>query len=214
MRDALREVFAAWGLPAALRVDNGLPWGSPSDWPPDLCLWLVGLGVSVHHNRPRHCQANGHVERAHGVLAAWAEPGRCADVATLTTALAAASRVQREAYPAIRRQSRTAAFPQLAAGGVPFDPAREDEVFDERRVWTYLAGRRWRRRVDQVGRISLANRPLGVGRAFRGAEVVVQLDPATGEWLIRDDQGREVARHPAPELERERMLALTVSHKR
>ena len=83
MQAALRGIFVQWGLPAQLRVDNGAPWGSWNDLPPDLALWLIGLGVGMIWNRPRHCQANGHVERAHGVLQQWSEPARCPDVAAL-----------------------------------------------------------------------------------------------------------------------------------
>ena len=213
-REALRELFADWGLPGGLRVDNGTPWGSPSDLPTDLGFWLIGLGVAVHPNRPRHCQANGHVERSHGVLGTWVAPATRADATALQTALTAACRFQREHYPAIRGQTRATAFPALMAGGRPFDPAREDAVFDEQRVWDYLASKRWRRRVDQVGRISVANRPVPVGRGWKGDTVTLQFDAATVEWVVRDDQGTELVRHPAPELSRDRILALDVSHKR
>jgi hypothetical protein len=213
-RDALRDLFADWGLPDGLRVDNGAPWGSPSDLPTDLGFWLIGLGVAVHPNRPRHCQANGHVERGHGVLGTWAAPAACADAAALQTALTAACRFQRAAYPAIRGQTRATAFPALMAGGRPFDPAREAEVFDEQRVWDYLAGKRWRRRVDKVGRISVANRSVPVGRGRKGETVTLQFDATAVEWVVRDDDGTELARHPAPELSRARILDLAVSHKR
>jgi hypothetical protein len=201
-------------LPGSLRVDNGPPWGSPSDLPTDLALWLLGLGVAVHHNRPRHCQENGRVERTHGVLGTWAEPTACADVAALQTALTAACRFQREDYPAIRGQTRATAYPALMAGGRPFDLAREAAVFDERRVWTYLAGQLWPRRVDKVGRISVYNRALGVGRRWAGQTVLLTFDADAVAWVVRDEQGTELARHPAAELSRERILALAVSHKR
>lgn len=210
----MRDLFADWGLPGGLRVDNGAPWGSPGDLPTDLGLWLIGVGVAVHPNRPRHCQANGHVERGHGVLGTWAAPATCPDAAALQTALTAACRCQRETYPAIRGQTRATAFPLLMAGGRPFDPAEEAAVFDEQRVWGYLGGQCWRRRVDKVGRISVYNRALAVGRAWKGQEVILQFDAEEVEWVVRDDDGTELARHPAPELGRDRILALDVSHKR
>jgi hypothetical protein len=213
-RDALRDLFADWGLPGGLRLDNGAPWGSPSDLPTDLALWLIGLGVAVHHNRPRHCQANGRVERGHGVLGAWAEPATQADAAALQAALTAACRLQREAYPAVRGMSRAAASPALMCGGRPFDPAREAAAFDERRVWRFLAERRWTRRVDKAGQISVYNRALGVGKPWQGQEVALQFDAAAVAWVVRDAQGAELARHPALELSRQRILALDVSHKR
>jgi hypothetical protein len=177
-------------------------------------LWLIGLGVAVHHNRPRRCRENGTVERGHGVLGAWADPAACADAAALQTALTAACRRQREAYPAVRGATRATAFPLLMAGGRPFDPAREGALFDERRVWAYLGRQRWTRRVDKVGRISVYNRSLGVGKRWRGQEVTLEFDAAAVAWVVRDDRGRELARHPAPELSRARILALDVAHRR
>ena len=213
-RQALRDLFTDGGLPAGLRVANGVPWGAPGDLPSELALWLIGLGVRGHHNRPRCCQENGKVERSHGVLGTWAEPAKCADAAALQTALTAACRFQRETYPALRGQTRATAYPALMAGGRSSAPAREATLFDERRVWTDRGSKRWRRRVDKVGRIAVSNRPLGVGKRGKGQMVTRQFDAAQVAWMVRDDAGTELARHAAPELSRERILALDVAHRR
>src|SRR5260370_700151 len=55
----LRRAFARWGRPAMLRVDNGGPWGSAGDWPPELALWLIGLGLEVPWNDAHTPQQNG-----------------------------------------------------------------------------------------------------------------------------------------------------------
>jgi transposase InsO family protein len=68
VRDQLRLAFARWGLPGRLRVDNGAPWGSKGDWPTELALWLIGLGVGVTWNTPRRPQENGVVERSQGTV--------------------------------------------------------------------------------------------------------------------------------------------------
>lgn len=211
----LRAWFARWGLPDEVRLDNGHPWGSFSDVPPDLALWLLGLGVGPVWNPPGHKQGNAVVERAHGVCQRWVEPGTCRDAAELQARLDHATTLQRERYPHRGAPSRLDAWPALAAGGRPYDPAAEAGLFDERRVWAFLAERVVSRRVDKVGRISLANRPLGVGRAWAGQTVTVRLD-VDGDapvWRIRDDQGRILRQHPAPELGRDRLLALDVSRR-
>lgn len=212
----LRTWFAQWGLPQQLRVDNGTPWGSWSELPPDLALWLLGLGIGMVWNRPRHSQGNAVIERAHGVCQRWVEPATCPSVAVLQARLDWATALQRERYPALAGQSRLAAFPALAAGGRPYDPDQEAAQWDERRVWAWLGERVWGRRVDQVGRISLANRAVGVGRRWAGTEVTVRLvvPNHAPSWLIRDAHGTLLRQHPAPELGRERILALDVSHRR
>jgi hypothetical protein len=212
----LRGWFARWGLPAALRLDNGAPWGGWSELPPALALWLLGLGLDLVWNPPRHKQANAVIERAHGVCQRWVEPHTCPSLGELQARLDSLTTLQRERYPHRDTPSRLAAWPTLAAGGHPYDPAHEDAVWDARRVWSFLADRVAVRRVDNVGRLSLANRPLGVGRAWAGHTVTVRLavDGDAPVWRIHDAQGTLLRQHPAPELDRERILALDVSHHR
>jgi transposase InsO family protein len=213
---ALRGFFAAWGLPATVRVDNGQPWGSGDDLPPDLALWLVGLGIAMHWNRPRHSQDNAVIERAHGVCQRWVEPGTCPDGSELQTRLDWATRWQREGYPAVAGHSRLVAYPALRDGGRPYDPVQEATAWQVQRVWTFLARQHWRRRVDKVGHISLYNRAVPVGRPWAGTTVTVQFAVRDGlpTWIIRTDDGRCIATPPAPELGRERIMALDVSHRR
>jgi hypothetical protein len=215
VRTALRRLFTTWGRPDRVRVDNGAPWGAAGgDLPTALELWLWGLDVAVSHNRPRQCTENGRVERGHGVLARWAEPARCPSPAALQTAVTAASAVQRDGYPAVRGHSRSAAYPALTTGGRPYTVAAEATLFDVQRVWDRLAQRTWRRKVDKVGRISVYNRSLRVGRPWAKQDVVVGFDPTTVAWVIRDEGGTVLRTHPAPELSRARILALAVGHQR
>jgi hypothetical protein len=47
IQHSLRVIFARWGLPQRLRVANGYPWGSTGEFPPELALWLLGLGLEL-----------------------------------------------------------------------------------------------------------------------------------------------------------------------
>jgi transposase InsO family protein len=67
VRRSLRRAWERWGLPRVVQVDNGSPWGSWSDLPPPLALWLIGLGLELAWIPPRRPQRNGVVERSHGV---------------------------------------------------------------------------------------------------------------------------------------------------
>jgi hypothetical protein len=212
----LRTWFARWGLPGALRLDNGQPWGSGHDLPPALALWLLGLGIALVWNRPRHKQGNAVIENGHGVCQRWVEAHTCPDPATLQARLDWATTTQRERYPSCHGRSRLAAYPALAASERPYDPAQEAQCWDEHRVWQWLGGHVWTRRVDKVGHLSLANRALAVGRPWAHQEVTVQLvghDDAP-HWQIRDGQGHILRQHPAPELRSERIRALDVSRRR
>lgn len=65
----LETTFRHYGLPEALFVDNGGPWGDASQtrWT-RLCVWLLKLGVAVLHSRPYHPQSRGKNERFHRTL--------------------------------------------------------------------------------------------------------------------------------------------------
>jgi transposase InsO family protein len=65
----LVTTFGHYGLPEALFVDNGGPWGDSSEtrWT-RLSVWLLKLGVEVLHSRPYHPQSRGKNERFHRTL--------------------------------------------------------------------------------------------------------------------------------------------------
>jgi transposase InsO family protein len=67
----LQTTFRRYGLPEAMFVDNGGPWGYTLDEPwTKLGVWLLKLGVRVIHSRPYHPQSRGKNERFHRTLAA------------------------------------------------------------------------------------------------------------------------------------------------
>ena len=68
---ALEPAFRRYGLPDAMFVDNGNPWGDPSGerWT-RFGVWLLKLGVAVLHSRPYHPQSRGKNERFHRTLKA------------------------------------------------------------------------------------------------------------------------------------------------
>lgn len=68
VRTALEVTFQRYGLPDALFVDNGPPWGDPQTPWTRLKVWLLKLGVKVVHSRPYHPQSRGKIERFHRSL--------------------------------------------------------------------------------------------------------------------------------------------------
>jgi len=64
-----REVFSRYGMPKAIRVDNGSPFGSkgPAGLT-RLSAWWVLLGIEVQFIRPGHPEDNGTHEQFHRVM--------------------------------------------------------------------------------------------------------------------------------------------------
>jgi transposase InsO family protein len=71
VQSQLESTFRRYGLPDALFVDNGTPWGGSSGarWT-RLGVWLLKLGIDLLHSRPYHPQSRGKNERFHRTLKA------------------------------------------------------------------------------------------------------------------------------------------------
>jgi len=194
-------------------VDNGGPWGSAGDLPPDLALWLIGLGITMHWNAPHAPTQNGVVERSQGTGRRWAEPGPCDTPAELQRRLRAMDAIQRDAYPSVGGRSRSAAFPGLRHSGRPYTRAWERRHWAHRRVLDHLAGYAVVRRVDQNGDVSVYHRPHYVGSLHRGKQVYVMVDPVRVQWVFTDVQGRQLRVQPAEELTARHIRTLTVANR-
>jgi hypothetical protein len=210
----LRIAFARWGLPRRLRVDNGKPWGSRSDLPPVLALWLIGLGSDLIWNDPCRPQQNGVVERSQGTAKRWAEPQTCRTRAELQSRLDEDDALQRERYPLAQGRSRRELFPDLAHSGRPYREADEMTAWSVERVREHLAGYAVPRRVDSQGKVSVYNRNLYIGVVHKGQTVWVQFDPEQQHWLICDDEGRQVRTQPAPEINRKSICGLRLASRK
>jgi hypothetical protein len=209
----LREEFGRWGMPQRLRVDNGSPWGSSSDLPPDLALWLLGLGVDLHWNHPGQPQENGVIERSQGTAKRWAEPSACDSVEQLQANVDGVDRIQRESYPVAGGRSRLEAYPELVHSGRPYTPEWEPANWDLQRVLDHLSGYAVVRRVGPTGHLSLYNRRYYVGVIHRDRDVQVMFDPDQNVWLVTDDQGRLLNQLAPKEISEQRIRNLDVNRK-
>ncbi len=71
VRGVLQSAFERYGLPERINADNGPPWGTGGMGALSaLGVWLIRLGVSLSHSRPRHPQTNGKDERFHRTMVA------------------------------------------------------------------------------------------------------------------------------------------------
>lgn len=69
VRGRLETTFRRYGLPDAMFVDNGSPWGDASGerWT-RFGVWLLKLGITLLYSRPYHPQSRGKNERLHRTL--------------------------------------------------------------------------------------------------------------------------------------------------
>jgi len=64
------RVFKEFGLPDAIRTDNGVPFASPNSFYglSKLSIWWLRLGIDVERIKPGHPEQNGRHERMHLTL--------------------------------------------------------------------------------------------------------------------------------------------------
>ena len=207
------ETFRRWGLPERLRCDNGYPWGSPGDFPSELALWVIGLGIDMVWIPPACPQENGVVERAQGTGQNWAEPEACRTAAELQRRCDKMDRRQRERYPYREGRSRCVVYPELRHSGRAYHSRWEERHWDLSRVLAIVSQQIVKRRVDASGSVSVYHHTRYVGKLQIGKDVYVSLDPTGPTWVFADESGAEVRTHPADELTAERIRSLSVSRR-
>jgi transposase InsO family protein len=168
------RVFKEFGLPAAIRTDNGIPFASPHALfgLSRLSVWWLRLGIAIERIKPGHPQQNGRHERMHLTLK------------TETT--------RPPSYNLLQQQERFDAFievynhdrPHQALGGqypgeVYTPSAREyhhpgvpEYPFHDRTV-----------RVTQCGRICIGRRKINLSIVFAGQLVGIR-EVADKIWLV------------------------------
>jgi transposase InsO family protein len=168
----LSGAFRTHGLPDEILWDNGPPWGAAGAGQyTAMDVWLMRLGIRVHHGRPYHPQTQGKEERFHRTLqlevlvrGGWSD---CAQVQKAFDQWRPVYNAQRphEALgmetPLRRYQPSQRSYPESLP---PVEYAPGVEV----------------RRVDEQGQISYRGKLWRVGRAFLGLPVGVRPSKSDG----------------------------------
>jgi transposase InsO family protein len=176
VRDRLTAAFRRYGLPFAMLMDNGAPWGDAGNQPYTVfTAWLMRLGIRVSHGRPYHPQTQGKDERVHRSLKGEVLDGNA--FRTLAECQAGFD-TWRQVYNHVRpHQAIAMDTPGLRfrVSPRPFPEAPPPIAYDGGEVV---------RKVDDNGFISFKNRPWRVGKAFRGQPVALRPTVEDGVFAI------------------------------
>lgn len=175
-RQRLIAIFRRYGLPDAMLMDNGAPWGDSGGGPfTAFTVWLLRLGVRVIHGRPFHPQTQGKDERFHRTLKAEVLNGRhFADLAACQAAFDRWRPIYNHqrphqalglATPGERYQASCRSFPEILPG---IEYADGDSV----------------RTVSGDGHISFKNRHIRLGKPFRGQWVALRPTADNGIFSV------------------------------
>jgi transposase InsO family protein len=174
-RERLVEVFRRYGLPDAMLMDNGSPWGdSGGGGVTAFSVWLMRLGIRVTHGRPYHPQTQGKDERFHRTLKAEVPLDRIADLEECQRAFDKWRHIYNHrrphqalgmATPSERYRASHRAFPESL-------PAIEYGVDDVVR------------KANQDGDIRFKGRRIRLGKPFRGEPIALRPTIEDGVFSI------------------------------
>lgn len=176
VRARLVPVFRQYGLPWAMLMDNGSPWGDAGDQPHTaFTVWLMGYGVRVIHGRPRHPQTQGKDERFHRTLKAEVLRGNeFRDLADCQRAF--------DAWRHVYNHERPHDALDLATPGERYRPSLRP--FPERPPAIDYGPGDLVRKVSQDGFISFKGRPWRIGKPFRGHAVALRATLEDGIFSV------------------------------
>ena len=201
VRQVLRAGFAEWQtLPDSVLTDNEMRLGgNPNDpFPSWLSLYLAGLGIKHNFIRSHRPTDQPQVERSHRTLDGLTEDESSRqDLASFQQALDQERQIYNYEFPS--RASDCGGFPPLKAHPELFHPRRpyraeqEAVLFDMQRMYHYLAGFTFERKVNRNGQVTLKGHHYTVGLAHKEKQIFVRLDKQTQEWVFleQDEQGQE-----------------------
>jgi transposase InsO family protein len=175
-RERLVAVFRRYGLPDAMLMDNGAPWGDSGGGPfTAFTVWLLRLGVRVSHGRPFHPQTQGKDERFHRTLKAEVLNGR--HFANL-----AACQVAFDCWRPIYNHQRPHQALDLATPGERYRPSRRS--FPETLPAIEYGEGDNVRKVNADGLLSFKTRLIRLGKPFRGEPVALRATTQDGVFSI------------------------------
>ncbi len=177
VQEHLKVAFSRYGLPRAMLMDNGPPWGVPCQpgWHSVLTVWMMDLDIAVLHGRPRHPQTQGKEERFHRTLNLEVLQG-CIfhDQKHVQQRLGPWREVYNYERPHEALQMKVPASRyQISSRGYHEDP----KPFEYDVSFTV-------RKVGREGRIMLGDQIYNIGKAFAGKCVGMRVTCEDGQWAV------------------------------
>jgi transposase InsO family protein len=175
VRPWFERAFREYGLPGAMRTDNGSPFATTGAGQlSQLAVWWLKLGIHLDRIDPGHPEQNGRHERFHLTLQE-----------ETTTPPATTPRQQQARFDRMRREFNTER-PHEALGQQP--PARHyvasPRPYPTRLEEPWYDATHQVRRVKDRGWIKWGGDHIFISEAVRG-ELVGVTETPRGDWLVR-----------------------------
>ena len=174
-RERLIGVFRRYGLPDAMLMDNGAPWGDSGGGRfTAFSVWLMRLGIRVAHGRFLHPQTQGKAERLHRTMKAEIALDRLRDLADCQRAF--------DTWRHVYNHRRPHEALDMATPSTRYRPS--ERPYPERLAPIEYGPGDMRRTADQEGDIRFKGRRLRLGRPFRGEPIALRPTAEDGVFSI------------------------------
>lgn len=168
------RVFKEYGLPAAIRTDNGVPFASPNAFlgMSRLAVWWLRLGIDIERIQPGQPQQNGCHERLHLTLKKEATKPASFNVLQQQSRFDDFSQVYNNEQPHQALGMRYPAEVYTPSARIFRPPDDPEYPFHDRTV-----------RVTTCGRICIGKRKINLSLAFAGQCVGIT-EVSDKIWLV------------------------------
>ena len=168
------RVFKEYGLPKAIRTDNGIPFASPNALfgLSKLSIWWLRLGINIERIKPGNPQQNGRHERMHRTLKKEATRPASFNFLQQQGRFDDFIEVYNNARP---HQALNMKYPgevYTPSARVYQPPDEPDYPYHDRTI-----------RITQCGRICIGKRKINLSTVFAGQTVGIR-EVADNIWLV------------------------------
>lgn len=187
IRQLMLECFKQWGMPKAIRSDNGEPFGVPTrDVIPLMSIWLKAWCIEPILNRPRRPQDNAHVENNQATVSRWAEVYDCKTTTQMQERVDEVCAFHRDDFPVRRigNVSRKQVFKSLYQNLRSYEQAS----FVTQRAYDLLAQAKYPRKVSSNGTISLYGEKFQAGLHLKRQTLLVKFNADNQTWECFDKE--------------------------
>jgi transposase InsO family protein len=176
VRQELERVFQQYGVPRAMLMDNGSPWGHDLEHGHTrLTVWLMKQGIAVRHGGPYHPQTQGKEERFHRTLKAEVLQGR--EFRDLGDC-----QLRFDDWRSIYNQERPHEALGLEVPAKRYHPS--GRAYQRQPAeWDYGPGAQVRKVCDP-GKVWFHGQAYRVSKAFIGERVGLRPLQADGQWAV------------------------------
>jgi transposase InsO family protein len=176
VRGHLTGLFRRYGLPQAMLADNGSPWGgSGSQGYTAFEVWLMRIGIRLHHGRAYHPQTQGKEERFNRSLNVEVlQMRRLTDLTACQTAF--------DTWRPIYNEQRPHEGLSLEVPATRYKPSQT--AFTEHLAEPQYHASDVVRRVDKDGAVKFHGRRVKMSQAFARMNVAFRQTATDGVWRV------------------------------